>query len=287
MRPDDIINRSDKRSVNRAHKQKLHAKLYKVEDNKILYTVKSSKGDQQYIITILLLNLTGNRLRSLKDAIKGDVKISCTCPAFLYQGYKYITYKRQVGINKETRPPIKTNPNQEGMACKHIIAALEQLKLDYTNIYNMIKASQPKETPADRISNMKYNYKSTEPTDYDLSIAEDFQTACYIVYDDYMKFLKSNPSEDEKFVDSKFYDGTDPSKYLTMFSKPVGKSISGKFISKCKSVDAILALIDQKKNGFNVMVDSDIKALTKKLNSVLKTSNESFINDMIFYLIME
>lgn len=287
MRPDEIINKSDKRSVNRAHKQKLQAKLYKVEDNKILYTVKSSKDDQQYVITILLLNLTGNRLRSLKDAIKGDVKISCTCPAFLYQGYKYITSKRQVGINKETRPPTKTNPNQEGMACKHIIAALEQLKLDYTNIYNMIKASQPKETPADRISNMKYNYKSTEPTDYDLSIAEDFQTACYIVYDDYMKFLKSNPSEDEKFVDSKFYDGTDPSKYLTMFSKPVGKSISGKFISKCKSVDAILALIDQKKNGFNVMVDSDIKALTKKLNSVLKTSNESFINDMIFYLIME
>ena len=285
MRASDIVNKSDQKSISRS--KRLTAKLYKVEDNRILYTVTSSKGNNQYLVTLLLLGLTGNRLRSLKDAIKGDIKISCTCPAFLYKGYKYITYKRQVGLNKETRPPVKTNPNQEGMACKHIVAALEQLKLDYTSIYNLFKSAQPKESPADRLNNMKYNYKSTEPTDYDLSIAEDFHTACFIVYDDYMKFLNSNPSENEKFVDSKFYDGTDPSKYLKLFSKPVSKSIAGKFMSKCKSLDAILDLIDQKKNGFNVLIDSDIQSLTKKINSVLKNTNESFINDIILSIIYD
>ena len=99
MRLVDIINKSDNRSKERAAKQGLTAKLYKVEDNKILYTVTSSQGNRQYIVTIQLLGLTGNKLRSLKGAINGNVKLSCTCPAFLYQGYKYIMWKSQSGID--------------------------------------------------------------------------------------------------------------------------------------------------------------------------------------------
>lgn len=82
MRLVDIINKSDSRSKERAIRQSLSAKLYKVEDNNILYTVTSSKGDRNYIVTIKLLGLTGNKLRSLKGAINGDMKLSCSCPAF-------------------------------------------------------------------------------------------------------------------------------------------------------------------------------------------------------------
>ena len=69
MRPQDIVNKSDNKSKARAAKQPIRAKLYKLEDSKILYTVTSSEGNKQYIVTIQLLDLTGNRLRSLKSAL--------------------------------------------------------------------------------------------------------------------------------------------------------------------------------------------------------------------------
>lgn len=77
MRPVDIVNKSDNRSKSKAAKQNIPARLYKVENNKILYTVKSSKGDKQYLVTIQLLDLTGNKLKSLRSALNGDIKISC------------------------------------------------------------------------------------------------------------------------------------------------------------------------------------------------------------------
>lgn len=285
MRASDIVNKSDQRSINRAHKQNLNAKLYKVENSKILYTVDSSEGDKKYIVEILLLGLTGNKLKSLKSALSSDIKISCTCPAFLYQGYKYITYSRQAGINKETRAPNKTNPERKGMACKHIIAALEQMKLDYSKIYDMFKANEPKNTDKPVTTDIKNNYKSKVPTELDIQIVDDFKQACDKLYSNYTKYLKSNPADDAKFVDSQFYDKSDPSELLNKLSKPVKNSLKGKFIGKCMSLDSILSLIDQKKNGFNVMLDSDIKALTKKLNSVVSTANESLINDIILYFI--
>lgn len=282
MRPIDIINKSDSRSKERAMKQGLSAKLYKVENNSILYTVNSSTGDKQYLVTIVLLDLTGNKLRSLKSALSGNIKISCTCDAFLYQGYKFISYKSGVGINKETRSPDIRNPNKKGMACKHIIVALNQLKSDYTAIYNMIKSqvqidSQTKKTSA------KDNYKSTEPTEVDIDIVTDFKSACDKLYKDYTNYIKSG--SDEPFIDSKFYDGTDPSSLLKNLSKPVLKSLSGKFIGKLSSLDNILNLIDQKKNGFNVLLDSDTQSLIKKLNSTIKFTTESIINDIILNLI--
>lgn len=282
MRPIDIINKSDSRSKERALKQGLSAKLYKVENNSILYTVNSSAGDKQYLVTIVLLDLTGNKLRSLKSALSGNIKISCTCDAFLYQGYKFISYKSGVGINKETRSPDIRNPNKKGMACKHIIVALNQLKSDYTAIYNMIKSqvqidSQTKKTSA------KDNYKSTEPTEVDIDIVTDFKSACDKLYKDYTNYIKSG--SDEPFIDSKFYDGIDPSSLLKNLSKPVLKSLSGKFIGKLSSLDNILSLIDQKKNGFNVLLDSDTQSLIKKLNSTIKFTTESIINDIILNLI--
>lgn len=83
MRPPDIISQSDNRSKSRAAKQHLAARLYKVEGNTVIYTVDSSEHDKQYYVTIQLVDLTGNKLRSLKAAMNGNVRIHCTCPAFL------------------------------------------------------------------------------------------------------------------------------------------------------------------------------------------------------------
>lgn len=289
MRLVDIINKSDNRSKERAAKQGLTAKLYKVEDNKILYTVTSSQGNKQYIVTIQLLGLTGNKLRSLKSAINGNIKLSCTCPAFLYHGYRYIMWKSQSGIDREIRSPDKTNPNKEGMACKHILVALNKLKSDYDKIYQMLKAQIPKGKDKPQPTDIKDNSKSDTPTELDIKIVTDFKNACDKLYKDYTDFLKNDHLSGDTFTDSKFYDKVDPSKILVDLSKPVAKSLSGKFIGKCKSLMDILKLIDQKKNGFNVMLSSDVKALTNKLNSTVHAAEESyefesFINDMILSL---
>jgi hypothetical protein len=282
MRPVDIINSSDSKSKSKAKSQNISARLYKVENNSIQYTVNSSSGDKQYLVTIQLLDLTGNRLRSLKAALNGNIKISCTCDAFLYQGWKYISYKRNAGINKETRSPDIRNPEKKGIACKHIIVALDQMKSDYNAIYNMIK-SQVDKGKQSKPADTKNNYKSTEPTEIDIDIVTDFKSACDKLYKDYTNYIKSR--SDEPFIDSKFYDGNDPSSLLKNLSKPVLKSLSGKFIGKLTSLDNILSLIDQKKNGFNVLLDSDTQSIIKKLNSTVKFTTESIINDIILNLI--
>lgn len=285
MRPQDIVNRSDNKSKFRAAKQNLPARLYKVEDNKIIYTVKSSKGDKQYLVTIQLLDLTGNKLKSLKSALNGNIRIKCTCDAFLYRGYKYITWKSNVGIDKETRAPDKTNPDRKGLACKHILVALEQMKSDYNKIYEMLKAQVPTGNNKPQPSDFKNNSNSNEPTELDIKIITDFKSACDKLYKDYTAYKLTGPTKDALFVDSKFYDKVDPSEILKDLSKPVAKSLSGKFIGKLSSLQNILSLIDQKKNGFNVLLSSDVKSLINKLNASISTKTESLINNIILTLI--
>lgn len=284
MRPPDIKNKSDNRSKARAERQHINAKLYKVEDNKILYTVTSSEGNKQYKVTIQLLDLTSNKLQSLKSAMNGNLKISCTCPGFLYQGYKFISWKANVGIDKETRSPDIRNPNKEGLACKHILVALDQMKSDYNAIHNMVKAQVPKGKDKPQPEDIKDNSKSDKPTELDIKIVTDFKNACDKLYNDYVKFTKSDHSEDDTFVGSEFYDNVDPSSILKDLSKPVTKSLNGKFIGKLKSLEDILNLINQKKNGFNILLDSDVKSLIRKLNSTIDNKTEAFINDIILSL---
>lgn len=289
MNSKKIIDRSDSRSKSRASSQHLEARLYKVVDNVIEYTVTSSTMSRNYLVKIMLLGLTGNKLRSLKSAMNSDIRISCTCPAFLYQGYKYISYKSQSGIDREIRPPDKTNPEKQGMACKHILVALNTLKSDYNKIYQMIKSQIPKGNDKQQQADIKNNHNSETPTELDIEIVTNFKNACDKLYKDYTKFLNSDHLSGDKFTDSKFYDKTDPSKILADLSKPVARSLSGKFIGKCKSLIDILKLIDQKKNGFNIMISSDVKALTNKLNSVVNSTDESYkfesvINNIILSL---
>ena len=283
MIPSNIIKRSDDRSKRRAERQHISARLYKVEDNKIIYTVDSSEHNKQYYVTIQLLGLTGNKLKSLKAAMNGDVRVHCTCSAFLFMGYKYITWKANVGINKEDRSPDITNPEKKGMACKHIIVALNQMKKDYQAIYNKFKEQMPKGNDKPQPSDIKNNSKSDEPTELDIKIVTDFKAACDKLYKDYTEFKKSN-TEGASFIDSDSYDGNDPSVLLSNLSKPVAKSLSLKFVGKLKSLQDILRLIDQKNNGFNILLDSDIKGLIKKLNETIETKSEAFINDIILTL---
>ena len=56
------------------------------------------------------------------------LQVDCSCPADLYWGKQYIRslgkYDAKFG-DKETRPPVKRNPKQYGMVCKHLQALFD------------------------------------------------------------------------------------------------------------------------------------------------------------------
>lgn len=68
-------------------------------------------------------------------AIAGDILISCTCPAYLYFGYKYIL--TQVDANEadpENRFPKIKNPKLHGSMCKHCYTAVKSFPMNWTKI---------------------------------------------------------------------------------------------------------------------------------------------------------
>jgi hypothetical protein len=269
MKSSDIINKSDNKSKSRAEKQNINAKLYKIDNNKIFYTVTSSDGDKQYLVTIQLANNTN----SLEKALAGDIKVSCTCDAFLYQGYKYILWKANAGIDKETRSPDIRNPNKTGMACKHILVALNQIKSDYNKIselYNKSLKSKDNKQLATKVNDTV--------SQEDINIINKFKDACDKFYNSYNEFI-SNTDNESSFED--LYDGEDPSIILSKLSNAASKLLKNRFIDKFKSIDDIIKLANQKKQSFKLLVNSDVDFLNKKIKSIINNKTESLINNII------
>ena len=280
MNSKEVTNKSDIRSRIKSKKEQIKAKFYKVDGDTLLYTVNSSKKDKQYLVKIQLLDLSNNKLSSLKSALDGNLKISCTCPAFLYQGYKYISYKKQVGIDKETRAPNIKNPNQIGLACKHILVALEQIKSDYSLIYNNLKLSQNSASQTNDTTN-----NSDESNEQDLKIIDDFKEECLKLYDEYTKYIASNDTDD--FINSKLYSGINPTTLLDNLSKQTSKMIKQKFDNKFDNLENLITFIETRRNSFKVLLKSGLSSITNKINYNLKSTTESIINNIILNLISE
>lgn len=280
MNSKEVTNKSDIRSRIKSKKEQIKAKFYKVDGDALLYTVNSSKKDKQYLVKIQLLDLSNNKLSSLKSALDGNLKISCTCPAFLYQGYKYISYKKRVGIDKETRAPNIKNPNQIGLACKHILVALEQIKSDYSLIYNNLKLSQNSASQTDNTTN-----NSDESNEQDLKIIDDFKEECLKLYDEYTLYIASNDADD--FINSKLYSGINPTALLDNLSKQTSKMIKQKFDNKFDNLENLITFIDTRRNSFKVLLKSGLSSITNKINYNLKSTTESIINNIILNLISE
>ena len=280
MNSKEVTNKSDIRSRIKSKKEQLKAKFYKVDGDTLLYTVNSSKKNKQYLVKIQLLDLSNNKLSSLKSALDGNLKISCTCPAFLYQGYKYISYKKQVGIDKETRAPNIKNPNQIGLACKHILVALEQIKSDYSLIYNNLKLSK---TSASKTNDTTNN--NDESNEQDLKIIDDFKEECLKLYDEYTKYIASNDTGE--FINSELYSGINPTTLLSNLSKQTLKMIKQKFDNKFDNLENLITFIDTRRNSFKVLLKSGLSSITNKINYNLKSTTESIINNIILNLISE
>lgn len=82
-------------------------------------TIRKSKTVDQAI-----RQLTENAFN--RAMTKGDIKINCSCPDFRYR-YSYVaTTKNYKYGDPENRPAVRTNPKNQGSACKHIIRVLNR-----------------------------------------------------------------------------------------------------------------------------------------------------------------
>ena len=102
----------------------------------VFYETQSSTGDNIYwkqIFNFKDLIAFTDRRGSAEGAFEaylkeGDVELLCTCPAFLYWGYKYITSQLDLNVGPpENRAPTIRNPDQRGVVCKHLDLAMGEM----------------------------------------------------------------------------------------------------------------------------------------------------------------
>ena len=72
--------------------------------------------------------------------MQGEVKVYCTCPAWIYTGSKYIATKLGYAYgSQENRFPRIRNPKLMGTVCKHAFIILKALPYQKFGIASMIK----------------------------------------------------------------------------------------------------------------------------------------------------
>lgn len=70
-------------------------------------------------------NITSDLMKRLIE--QDDIKVFCSCPAFLYWSFKYMGWTRDYGIEPETRAPKRNNVRLQGALCKHLLSITDLL----------------------------------------------------------------------------------------------------------------------------------------------------------------
>ena len=122
------------------------------EDYTIFFRVPSVTANPPttYVVKVKLLDypeIADDDSLTIKEkvrlAIAGDLQISCTCPAYLYFGYKYILTQLDANEDKsEHRFPKIKNPKLQGVMCKHCYTALSVLPMNWTTIVRDIQSDK-------------------------------------------------------------------------------------------------------------------------------------------------
>jgi len=87
----------------------------------------------------VISKLKGSYSDKLDVALRGEIKVMCQCPDFLFFGFKYMGTQLDYSTRKENRPPVIRNPNMKGTVCKHIghilthIDSLKPQMIDFMN----------------------------------------------------------------------------------------------------------------------------------------------------------
>ena len=145
----DLVAGSDKWTKDKAKLVRRAVYLGITEDYTVFFRVPSVTADPPttYTVKVKLVeypDIADDEDMTVREkvrlAIAGDLQISCTCPAYLYFGYKYIL--TQVDANEadaEHRFPKIRNPKLQGVMCKHCYTALSAFPLNWTSIASDIQ----------------------------------------------------------------------------------------------------------------------------------------------------
>lgn len=145
----DLIADVDKWTKDKARLVRKAVYLGITEDYTVFFRVPSvtARPSTNYTVKISLVDypdIEEDKDLSVEEkvrlAIAGDLKISCTCPAYLYFGYKYIM--TQLDSNEsdaEHRFPKIRNPKLNGVMCKHCYIAMQVFPLNWSSIAKDIK----------------------------------------------------------------------------------------------------------------------------------------------------
>lgn len=69
----------------------------------------------------------------------GNLRLHCTCPAFVFWGYEYVLTQLGAAIFPETRYPTIRNPQLKGLTCKHGRRVLKTLGFHLGDMAQAIK----------------------------------------------------------------------------------------------------------------------------------------------------
>lgn len=140
----DLMSDVDKWTKDKSKRVVRATYLGITEDYTVFYRVPSVTADPptNYLVKINLVDypeIAEEEDISVREkvrlAIAGDLKISCTCPAYLYFGYKYILTQLYTNeSDDENRFPKIKNPDLHGVMCKHCYIALKAFPLSWTKI---------------------------------------------------------------------------------------------------------------------------------------------------------
>ena len=75
-------------------------------------------------------------------ALDSDIKVNCSCPDFLYGGFRYIATQLSYSTHRENRPPKIRNPNEAGTVCKHIGHILNNIEKFKPQMLDFMKRSR-------------------------------------------------------------------------------------------------------------------------------------------------
>lgn len=145
----DILKDVESKVKKRAKVLHIPRYLGVTRDYVVHMEVDSSTGNGSYVVRIKLdeypsieSDATLTTEEKVRLSLAGDIKLHCTCPAFRYWGYEYIT--TQLDANSHTNQylyPSVRNPNLEGTLCKHCYRAVRSFgsywKLIAKDIDNM------------------------------------------------------------------------------------------------------------------------------------------------------
>jgi hypothetical protein len=103
---------------------------------------------KEYFVNIRLSDLPivgklkGSDSAKIDIALDSDIKVNCSCPDFLFGGFRYIGTQLSYSTHRENRPPAVRNPNQAGTVCKHIGHILNNLPEFKPQMLDFMKRSR-------------------------------------------------------------------------------------------------------------------------------------------------